>query len=165
MGSSERGRSGPPSLGSRGEGWLRIQSLLIVAVLLCGAAGGPWPRSVRTPLLVAGIAGLALGTAMLVASMLSLGRSFRALPEPLPGAELKQGYLYGLVRHPIYGAIMLLAPSGAAVSSPLALLPAAALTLVLIGKSTVEERWLTAAHPEYSDYRRRVRRRFLPGLF
>ncbi len=165
MQSAERGRTGLPSLGPRGEGWLRIQSLLIVAVLLCGAAGGPWPQSVRTPLFVAGIAGLALGAAMLVASMLSLGRSFRTLPEPLPGAELKQGYLYGLVRHPIYGAIMLLALSGAAYSSPLALIPAVALVAVLIGKSNVEERWLSAAHPDYSDYRRRVRRRFLPGLF
>jgi protein-S-isoprenylcysteine O-methyltransferase Ste14 len=165
MQSAERGRTGLPSLGPRGEGWLRIQSLLIVAVPLCGAVGGQWPRSVRTPLFVVGVVGLALGAAMLVASVLSLGRSFRTLPEPLPGAQLKQGYLYGLVRHPIYGAIMVLAPSGAAVSSPLALIPALALIAVVIGKSLVEERWLTVAHPEYSDYRRRVKRRFLPGLF
>jgi protein-S-isoprenylcysteine O-methyltransferase Ste14 len=165
MRSAEQGSDRLPSLGRHGWGWLRIQQALIAAVIVCSTVGPHWPASVRTPLHVVGIAGLVLGGAMLIASVLSLGRSFRPLPEPLPGAELKQGYVYGLVRHPIYGAFTLLTLSAAVAFSPLALIPAMALIPVHIGKSMLEERWLTEVHPEYSDYRRRVRRRFLPGFF
>jgi protein-S-isoprenylcysteine O-methyltransferase Ste14 len=162
---AERAPESLPSLGRRGQGWLYIQQLLIIAVVGCCIAGPRWPGAVRMPLHVIGVAGLALGAAMLIASFLALGESFRTLPEPLPGAALKQGHLYGLVRHPIYGAIIVLGFAGSAAYSPLALLPAAALVPVLVGKSMVEERWLADAHPEYAAYRRRVRRRFLPGIF
>ena len=162
---AERGSNRLPSLGRHGEGWLYIQLVLMIAVAVCCSVGPRWPTGVRSPLHVIGIVGLVLGAAMWVGSRFALGRSFRTLPEPLPGAELKQGYLYGLVRHPIYGAIILLAFSASLAYSPLALVPAAALIPVHIGKATLEERWLTAAHPEYADYRRRVKRRFLPGLF
>jgi protein-S-isoprenylcysteine O-methyltransferase Ste14 len=165
MRSVERGSDRLPSLGRHGQGWVRLQQVLIIAVVICCTAGPPWPAAVRTPLHVAGLIGLVLGAAMLIAAVLSLGQSFRTLPEPLPDAQLKQGYLYGLVRHPIYGAITVLTFAAAGAFSPLALIPSALLVPVHTGKSMLEERWLTSVHPDYPDYRRRVKHRFLPGLF
>jgi protein-S-isoprenylcysteine O-methyltransferase Ste14 len=141
-----------------------MQQVLIVAVPFCGALGGGWPGSVRTPFLIGGIIGAAAGAGMFFGSVLSLGSSFRPLPEPRGGGELKQSYLYGLVRHPLYGGLILLAFSWAALFSPLSLLPAVLLTAVLVGKSMLEEEWLAVSHPGYADYRRRVRHRFLPGI-
>ena len=48
--------------------------------------------------------------------------------------------------------------------SPWALPVAATLVVELLGKSTLEERRLTAQYPAYPQYRAQVRRRFLPTL-
>jgi protein-S-isoprenylcysteine O-methyltransferase Ste14 len=81
------------------------------------------------------------------------------------GAELREAGLYGLARHPIYGGVLLLGLGWWLASSPLALLPMALLAGLFEAKSRREERWLVEHHPAYEDYRRRVRRRFIPYLW
>lgn len=88
-----------------------------------------------------------------------------ALPAPRHGAVLLDRGPFALVRHPIYGGLILgflgLAIRGGN-------LIAAMLALLLIpffwAKTEHEERLLAARLPDYDDYRERVPQRFLPWL-
>ena len=71
---------------------------------------------------------------------------------------------YRLVRHPIYGGLLLLAIGWSVVLSPIALVVTALLAVVLELKARYEESMLAERYPEYKAYRRRVRWRFVPGV-
>jgi protein-S-isoprenylcysteine O-methyltransferase Ste14 len=74
------------------------------------------------------------------------------------------GGAYRLVRHPIYGGLILIALGWSLVSSALTLVVTVALMLVLEMKSRLEESMLAQRFPEYDAYRQRVRWRFVPGI-
>lgn len=154
-----------PSLGPRGEGWLVLQVLVIVAMGAAGILGPPWAAS-ATPWrqLGAGAGGL-LGAALAGAGVLGLGRQLTPLPRPVEGGELRDRGAYALVRHPMYGGVLLMALAWALATSPLALLPVAAGAGFLEAKRRLEEAWLVERHPEYQEYRHRVRWRMIPFLW
>lgn len=81
---------------------------------------------------------------------------------PLERARLQVSGVYGLVRHPMYGGLILIGLGWSLASSPLALVVTAALLLVLEAKSRLEESWLEQRFPEYDAHRSRVRRRLIP---
>ena len=150
-----------PSLGPRGEGWVAIQTLLIVAVVVGGFFGDHWPWPVR----LFGGALLFLGLLFTVAAARSLGPAMTPLPRPLPGGELVVSGPYGIVRHPIYSGVVVAAAGGAVLCSSWWSLGAAALLLAFFHvKAAREEEWLVARYPGYQDYARRVRRRLIPWL-
>lgn len=71
--------------------------------------------------------------------------------------------LYAYMRHPMYlGALVMLVGTALALGSYLALLPVAALALVIVLRLFDEERVLTERLDGYADYRRMVRYRLLP---
>lgn len=156
-----RWRSGIPDLGSKGEGWVALQISLFAAVLATAVWAPGWPRSWRASL-VAGVILLLAGAVLVFAGARSLGSALTPLPYPREGATLRDDGVYRAVRHPIYGGLMLLSLGVSLCSSPWALMPAALLVLVLVGKTTREEHWLTRWFPEYAAYRGRVPHRFLP---
>ena len=86
------------------------------------------------------------------------------LPRPRAAGELVDTGVYSLVRHPIYGGLIL-AAFGWALSqaSIVGAFLAAGLAAVLGLKSIREEAWLTDRYPTYPAYRDRTRR-FFPGL-
>jgi protein-S-isoprenylcysteine O-methyltransferase Ste14 len=49
--------------------------------------------------------------------------------------------------------------------SPWALIPSGAVAIFFPLKASVEEYWLTQRYPDYPEYARRVRRRFLPFVW
>jgi protein-S-isoprenylcysteine O-methyltransferase Ste14 len=51
------------------------------------------------------------------------------------------------------------------VESPLALIPAALLAVVVDFKARLEEAWLVERQPGYAAYRERTPRRFVPGVY
>jgi protein-S-isoprenylcysteine O-methyltransferase Ste14 len=113
------------------------------------------------------IVGLLLGIFGLVLFLQgigALGGSLTPFPRPFEGATFRQGGAYGRVRHPIYGGVLLLALGWSLALSPLALGATALLWVLLELKSRFEESMLLERYPEYSGYRERVRRRFVPGL-
>jgi len=151
-----------PDLGDKGQGWVWIQALIMAAIPAVGGLAAGWPPPARIPLMVAGGAVLALGCALLVIAILTLGGYFAFTLRPAPSSALVTTGVYARARHPIYGGWILVGLGFALALSPWALPLAALLALELSGKSRVEERALVAHHPEYTAYRQRVPRPFFP---
>jgi protein-S-isoprenylcysteine O-methyltransferase Ste14 len=139
--------------------------VLQFALMAVAAAGWLVPGRPDSPLLRAiGIALAVPGLLLFAWAFRTLGRSFTPFPVPRANARLVDSGPFRLVRHPTYGGGLV---SFAGISLSLGLLGlvgTAALAVVWWRKSEFEEHVLTARFPGYADYRRRVRRRFLPWL-
>jgi protein-S-isoprenylcysteine O-methyltransferase Ste14 len=140
----------------RVDDWLLAFAGTFAGVLFRPEGAHP-PWGVRT-----GLALQLLGVAVVVASLLSLGRSFGF-------AAADRGVVtrgpYAVVRHPMYASYLLL-QSGYLLQS-LSLRNAAVLlfgTLCNAGRALAEER-LLAHNRDYLAYRRHVRRRIIPGVW
>src|ERR1022692_372517 len=92
-----------PELGRRGEGWVAVQGVLIAAILLSALVGRGWSATLAPVAYAVGGLLLTLGTTLLVAGGLRLGRSLTPLPPPRAGQRLTTAGIYGLARHPMYG--------------------------------------------------------------
>jgi protein-S-isoprenylcysteine O-methyltransferase Ste14 len=154
-----------PSLGPRGEGWVAIQFVLLPLVALAGLMGPAWSGSLRAATDVLGAILLVAGVVLGAWGLLMLRTALTPLPYPRDGAQLVETGAYRLVRHPIYGGIIIGALGyGLLMASPVAILGA----LVLLGffrlKSAREEVWLMAVYPAYGTYRARTPR-LLPFLY
>ena len=156
-----------PRLGQRGEGWVAIQLALIVLVPLCALTGVYWPERVAGAFTVVGIVLLLGGLVFLILAFarLTLARAMTVFPRPREHAALAERGVYRLVRHPIYGGVILMALGASLVESPLALIPAVLLAVVVDLKARIEEEWLVERQPGYAAYRERTPRRFVPGLY
>ena len=149
----------------RGETWVAAQGLLIVLAVAAPRWERPWPPALRRAGWAAGVPIALIGTALLVAGSQRLGRNLTPMPMPKEGSELVEGGVYGIVRHPIYGGILLLLFGGGLATGRLARLGVA---LGAVGffdaKARREEMWLVERYPSYPAYRRRVRK-LIPGLY
>lgn len=159
------GRRRLPSLGPRGEGWVAAQAVLIVLALIAGLRGPHWPPATKGPRVAAAIPLLLAGAGLMAAGSRGLGRHLTPFPRPHAEGNLRRDGAYGLVRHPIYGGALLLVWAWALVSSPLACVPGALAVPFLETKRRREEAWLAEQHPEYVEYERQVRRRFIPFVW
>ncbi|MGI9646933.1 MAG: methyltransferase family protein [Acidimicrobiia bacterium] len=148
----------------RGGVWVAVQFAWFAAIVWLG-------RLEMLPLSFPGREGLGAGlmvtalTLGLSASLL-LGRSLTPFPKPVTTGAMVERGPYRIVRHPIYTAVILgmvgialRAGDWIALSLALGLLP------FFYAKSAFEERHLAAQYPAYEDYRRRVPRGLIPGLF
>jgi protein-S-isoprenylcysteine O-methyltransferase Ste14 len=153
-----------PDLGSRGQGWVVLQGVLLLG-LAAAATIGPPPDAGIVPRLTAGAAVTVAGLALLLAGSRALGASLTPLPRPREGAAFRDDGIYCRARHPIYGGVLLLALGISLLTSPVGLVPTALLMVLFVGKSRREEAWLLDRYEGYAAYRERVRRRFLPGLW
>ena len=140
----------------RGGGWVAGQVVLlgIFAVI------APYTRALAPSLLTKGIATAVMAAGILVAvwAALRLGRSLTPFPKPVAEGRLCREGPYRWVRHPIYGAVLLLAIGWAAWWQSViaaALVPVIFLFFAL--KARAEERWLTAAYPDYPEYAKQVK--------
>lgn len=154
-----------PSLGPRGEGWVAVQFVLIAAIGLAAIAGPAWGEPIRSITTIAGFALAIAGLAMALLGLRDLGSNLTPLPYPRDSARLVDTGIYGRVRHPIYGGIIVGAVGwGLATASIVALALAGVLALFFVLKSRREEAWLAARFPEYPAYRQRTRA-LIPFLF
>ncbi len=151
----------------RGEWFVVLQAILILLVLVgprisAGAWGEPW--SIITLIIgcILGVAGLLL----CIAGALSLGReNLSPLPHPKNGASLVQTGAYSIVRHPIYAGLTIAAAGWAlAWRSPITIAFAAILFVFFDIKARREERWLSRTLPQYTQYKRRVKK-LIPFLY
>lgn len=143
-----------------------IQGVLLVAIGIGGLAEVPFSADVVTPVSAVGIALVALGGLLAVLGVWHLGAALTALPHPRDGGELVETGVYRLVRHPIYGGLVIATLGyGLAMHAPIT---AVVGSLALLGffrlKSAREELWLQERYAGYAAYRARTRR-MLPFLY
>ncbi len=147
--------------GRRGETWVIGQFLLLGAMAVLPPEGPALPAGLRLLAWPVGFVALilmALGAA-------ALGPSLTVLPQPKPDGRFVAQGIYRVVRHPIYGGVILLAMAWAVWRLSLLHLALAAILAVFFrAKARREEQWLTTRFPEYADYRRRVRA-FVPWIY
>ena len=157
-----------PTLGSRGEGWVVLQGVLLAALGVAGllglaGTGGIFGAAWFGPARVATSA-LGFGLALVGANQVRLGArdlgvNLTPLPYPSADAQLVETGSYANVRHPIYGGIILGGVGWALLTaSPAAIVSAAILVPFFWLKSSVEERWLEQRFVGYDAYRGRTRR-------
>lgn len=148
-----------------GRYWVGAQLVFFLAIGVALIWDGSLPDSVVSIRAIAGALLVAFAAWAAIVSARSLGRAFTAMPEPVVGAELIESGLYGHVRHPIYGAVLLIV-FGASLflASRVGAAISVALAVFFWMKSGYEERQLRIAYPRYSSYRRRVRKRLIPFL-
>src|SRR6266508_1460346 len=118
-----------PELGPRGEGWVVLQLLLVAAIAACSFVGVYWPRSVESFVGVLGLLIVVAGALLFVLGVLSLGSSFTPLPRPRARTRLRQGGIFGLVRHPVYGGVIWIEPRSLSSCSQLSPRPKAGVLL------------------------------------
>lgn len=149
-----------PSLGPRGEGWVLIQGMLLVAVAAAGWTLGPdWSGPLRLAGAVVGIMLITGGLVLAFRGVVDLNGALTPLPRPRDGAELVETGAYAFVRHPIYGGLIVVAFGWAIVqASMVAVALAAVLAAFLSVKSAREEVWLERRFPAYAAYRARTPR-------
>ncbi len=156
------GASRLPSLGPNGEGWVVLQGLLLVALLLAGLAGRatpawgePWATLGR----VAGGILIVVGLAFATLGIVGLRENLTPNPRPKAGGRLVDTGVYGIVRHPIYTGLIAAGFGWAQVTASVAAVAIAGVLFVFFDvKARREEAWLVAAFPGYAAYRRRVRK-------
>jgi protein-S-isoprenylcysteine O-methyltransferase Ste14 len=154
-----------PALGPRGEGWVIIQVILLGLTALAGLAGPAWGGIARIVSSAAGAALLLGGLTLALWGGRSLRTALTPFPRPLADAPLVDGGAYGVVRHPIYGGIVLGAAGWALLTAaPAGFAGAAALLVLFDLKSRREEAWLVELHPSYEGYRQRVRK-LIPWIY
>lgn len=90
--------------------------------------------------------------------------NFNVRPTPHAQGKLVAHGPYRWIRHPMYTAVSLLGAACAlALGTVLAWLLWLFLSLVLLAKALLEERWMAALHPAYAHYMAGTRR-FIPFI-
>lgn len=149
----------------RGGGWVVAQFALIVLVLLAPRRGPAWPRGLARLSRLVALPLLAGGGYLAYRAVDDLGPNLTPFPKPKADAELVRDGAYAIVRHPIYGAIVLLAGGWALLSASTTRLSCAAgLVALFQAKAAREEAWLLERFPDYAAYREEVPK-LLPRLW
>ncbi len=157
-----KGRTG------RGEAWVLGQVILLAAIALVPRhiPGLPaWPESLVGISMVIGVVlGLA-GVILISLSALALGKNLTVFPRPKDNGALTQSGVYGIVRHPMYGSVLLMALGWSLFWTNLAaLLLSLVLGLFFDRKAHREEGWLEQKYPDYGAYRQRVHK-LIPWIY
>ena len=146
---------------------LAINASTVVAVIAALVLSSATSGRIRPPSAFAlGIAMMAAGVAIRMASAQSLGGSYTLIVGLQPGQEVCDRGLYRWVRHPGYaGTMIALLGLGFALMSWYSVLAITLVVPALVARIALEERMLTRAFaPTYGAYCRRTRWRLLPGV-
>lgn len=150
----------------RGGLWVAVQAALAGALLVAaiwdrgslGLAGG-WFEWVGRALVLAGAVQALLG-------LRHLGSQLTAFPEPINRGRLVEHGIYGVVRHPLYGAnVILIAGLALHQNSSWAIVVAVISAGFYAVKAISEEQRLVFRYPEYRAYEQRVTSRLIPFIF
>jgi protein-S-isoprenylcysteine O-methyltransferase Ste14 len=111
--------------------------------------------------ILSGLAGLSVGGL----SLFHLGGNLTVFPRPIENGVLTQRGVYGLVRHPMYLGVCLLALGWSLfLTSPLAVALTVALGFFFDRKASREEIWLREKYADYPAYQQRVHK-LIPWIY
>ena len=151
--------------GRVGRRWVLAQVIWFAAIGLALVWTGGLPNRFDVWIVIGATVFLA-GLCLMGWSSVALGRNLTAVPEPMAGGKMVSSGPYGLVRHPMYTAVVL---TFLGVSIFVGSWISAVLSIVLLGfflmKSKYEERHLRMAYSGYGSYAEATRHRFIPGIF
>ena len=154
-----------PELGGRGEGWFAVQVVLLATVALAGGLGPDWSGAARAAGVFVGGVLVGLGGLLAARGVFDLRQNLSVFPRPPADARLVETGAYRLVRHPIYGGLIVGALGWSLVTASMAALAGTAVLAVFLDlKSRREELWLGRKFDGYRAYRARTRR-FVPWLY
>lgn len=157
-------RNGGADQGSGGRGWVVGQFIVLLVTAVAPAAGPQFLASGSWRIWVAFLFGVP-GVVMVGLGVKTLGSSLTPLPRPRSEGRLVTEGIYGMVRHPIYGGLMLMGFGWAVWRGSLLHLVLAVVIALFFGvKARHEEVLMTGRFPEYALYRSRTRR-FIPWLY
>jgi len=147
----------------RGGIWVLVQFTILFAVFTLGLT---FPGATRhLPTFLCGVALLAASGICGILGTVALGRNLTPFPTPRSQTNLVQHGIYGFMRHPLYTAVICAALGWSLIrASWPALVGSVVLALFLDAKARREEAWLCREFPEYTPYRKRVRK-FLPCFY
>ncbi|MEZ0389906.1 MAG: isoprenylcysteine carboxylmethyltransferase family protein [Verrucomicrobium sp.] len=144
--------------------WIWLQnslSVLVIGVAPLSSSVSIIPEWLHWPPRLLGGVGIIVGAYFGIAGVRDLGANRTPHPVPKGPSKLVTHGIYARVRHPLYSSLILVSFGWALVwLSGAALVPAVALTSLLIGKARVEESFLRRRYPEYVAYESRVGRFF-----
>jgi protein-S-isoprenylcysteine O-methyltransferase Ste14 len=146
---------------ARGEGrggeWVVAQFVVLGLGLVAPRRGRRWPRRLGWVARPLGGVALATGVWMATRAFTDLGASLTPFPQPKEDSTLVREGIYGEVRHPIYGGLILVATGWALLTTnTVRLALAGSLAVLLRAKARREEVWLDARYPDYGAYRHDV---------
>ncbi|MEY4990604.1 MAG: hypothetical protein RIS08_830 [Actinomycetota bacterium] len=149
-------------MNNRARGYIYVAGQLLLLGLLFTAPRMDSPYGAISDLIsYLGLAIMAVGIAILIASFLKLGKSLTANPVPKEDGELVVNGLYAFVRHPIYLGLLLL---GFGVVLDAGYWPQILIFLMLYIqlhiKANFEEYLLKQKYPGYSAYAAKTPRFF-----
>lgn len=149
---------------SYGRGWVVAQFIVLLVTAVAPAAGPQFLASGSWRIWVALLFGVP-GVVMVGLGVKTLGSSLTPLPRPRTEGRLVTEGIYGMVRHPIYGGLMLMGFGWAVWRGSLLHLVLAVVIALFFGvKARHEEVLMTGRFPDYALYRSRTRR-FIPWLY
>ena len=151
---------------AHGGWWVVAQfPLLILAYLIPDWTGRQLPLPELDWVAWLGLVLVVIGALQFAAGAVALGPALTPFPRPLKKAVLRTRGVYGLVRHPIYTAVLLMAIGWALYQhSPAGLAFDAVLFLFFDRKAAREEKWLVERFADYPAYRRRVKK-LIPWIY
>jgi len=127
--------------------------------------GPAWAGVARIVGAATGAALMAGGAWLMLRGMVDLRENLTPWPRPGDANRLIEVGAYRLVRHPIYGGLVIGSVGlGLLAASPVTILAAVGLALLFSAKSRREEAWLLERHDAYAVYRARTRR-MIPWLY
>jgi protein-S-isoprenylcysteine O-methyltransferase Ste14 len=102
----------PIRASGRGTVWVIAQAPVLLAGILLPVLWRPapfnefLPRWVAVASRIVGVAGIASSLAVVARAKSVLGKGFVVFPKPPDDAVLREDDIYGIVRHPVYAAVI-----------------------------------------------------------
>ena len=151
--------------GARGEWWVIAQGVLFLAAAIAPKWGAAWSSRMQRAGRIVGVPVTMAGLGLTATGFRALGENLTALPHPKDDATLVRAGIYGVVRHPIYGGVILTTlGAGLATANTTRTLLGGILALFFDAKARREEAWLVEKFADYPGYRRIVKK-LIPRVY
>ncbi|HHO55514.1 MAG TPA: isoprenylcysteine carboxylmethyltransferase family protein [Trueperaceae bacterium] len=152
--------------GSKGEWYVVVQFILFALIAFYSPDIGlsSWARKLSF-LYYPGLLTTLFASVIVLLGLIHLGRNLSVFPHPKDDAQLVETGVYGLIRHPIYGGLILLVTGyGLMTVNAILLIYGILLFVFFEFKTKREERYLCQKFPRYKAYQARVKK-LIPFIY